>query len=304
MSDGVMLLVTGARPSGALLASLLASRLRVPGLVIVLGIGMLVGSDGLGWIHFDDYELAETIGVIALALILFEGGLAAGFGEIRPVLRPAILLATLGTLLTALITGLAAAALFDFSTLEGLLVGSIIASTDGAAIFALLRGSTLRRRVARTLEGEAGLNDPVAVLLVLGFIDWIQKPGYGIADMLGLFVQQMSIGLAVGGIVGVAAVGGMRRLRLGSAGLYPVASIAAAALAYGAAASLHGSGFLAVYLCGLALGSAPTPATRTISTFHDGLAWIAQLSLFLALGLLVFPSQLGAVAVEGTLLAF
>jgi cell volume regulation protein A len=303
MSDGVLLLATGALLAGALAASLLASRLRIPGLVVVLGIGMAVGSDGAGWIHFDDYRLAETIGVIALALILFEGGLAAGLGEIRPVLGPAVSLAILGTLITAVIAGLAAAWLFDFSTLEGLLVGSIVASTDGAAIFALLRGSTLRRRVARTLEGEAGLNDPVAVLLVLGFIDWIQKPNYGVADMVGLFVQQVGIGLAVGVVAGVLAVGAMRRVRLASAGLYPVASLAAAALAYGAAATLHGSGFLAVYLCGLALGSAPTPATRTITTFHDGLAWIAQISLFLALGLLVFPAQLGGVAVEGTVLA-
>src|SRR3954447_13578291 len=304
MSDAQLLLITGAMLAGALLASLLASRLRVPGLVIVLGVGMLVGSDGLGWIRFDDYELAETIGVIALALILFEGGLAAGIDEIRPVLAPAITLATVGTLLTAILAGLAAAWLFDFSTLEGLLVGSIVASTDGAAIFALLRGSTLRRRVARTLEGEAGLNDPVAVLLVLGFIDWIQKPGYGVLDMAGLFLQQISIGLAAGLVVGAASIAALRRVRLASAGLYPVASVAAAALAYGSAATLGGSGFLAVYLCGLALGSAPTPATRTITTFHDGLAWVAQITLFLALGLLVFPSQLGDVALEGTVLAF
>src|SRR6059058_330726 len=303
MSDGVLLLATGALLAGALAASLLASRLRIPGLVVVLGIGMAIGSDGAGWIHFNDYRLAETIGVIALVLILFEGGLAAGLPEIRPVLAPAISLAIVGTLVTAVIAGLVAAWLFDLSTLEGLLVGSIVASTDGAAIFALLRGSTLRRRVARTLEGEAGLNDPVAILLVLGFIDWIQKPGYGAADMALLFVQQLAIGLACGVVVGVLAVGGMRRLRLASAGLYPVASIAAAALAYGSAATLHGSGFLAVYLCGLALGSAPTPATRTITTFHDGLAWIAQLSLFLALGLLVFPGDLGGVAGKGTVLA-
>src|SRR4051812_12905220 len=286
MSDGVLLLATGAVLGGALAASLLASRLRVPGLVLVLGVGMLLGSDGAGWIHFDDYELAETVGIIALALILFEGGLAAGIGEIRPVLGPALSLAIVGTLLTAVLAGFAATWLFDLSTLEGLLVGSIVASTDGAAIFALLRGSTLRRRIARTLEGEAGLNDPVAVLLVLGFIDWIQRPDYGPLDMLGLFLQQMAIGLGVGLLIGLGSVAAMRRLRLASAGLYPVASVAAASLAYGLAATLDGSGFLAVYLCGLALGSVPTPATRTITTFHDGLAWVAQLALFLTLGLL------------------
>src|SRR5215213_772128 len=182
----------------ALLASFVAARIRVPGLVLFLAIGMLVGSEGTGWIHFSDYELARDIGVIALVLILFEGGLSAGFEEIRPVLRPAISLALVGTAATAAITGLAAAWLFDLSTLEGLLLGSIVASTDGAAIFALLRGSTLRRKLARTLEGEAGLNDPVAVLLVVGFIDWIEKPDYGLLDMVGLFAQQIGIGIAVG----------------------------------------------------------------------------------------------------------
>src|SRR6185436_20899172 len=272
MEDGTLLLIAGALLAGGLAVAQVGDRLRVPGLVLVIGLGMAIGSDGLGWIHFDDYALAKTIGIIALAAILFEGGLAAGFPEIRPVLRPALSLALLGTTLTAVFAGLVASWLLHFSLLEGLLLGSILAATDGAAIFAVLRGSTLRRRVARTLEGEAGLNDPIAVLLVLGFIDWIQKPDYGIVDMLGLFVQQIAIGLAAGVVVGGLGVAALRRLRLASAGLYPVASIAIAALAYGSAASLDGSGFLAVYLAGLALGSVPTPATRTITTFHDGLA--------------------------------
>src|SRR5437773_4500612 len=229
MSEGVLLLATGALLAGALAASLLASRLRVPGLVVVLGVGMAIGSDGAGWIHFDDYELAERVGVVALALILFGGGLAAGLSEIRPVLGPALSLAVVGTLITAVIAGLAAAWLFDLSTLEGLLLGSIVASTDGAAIFALLRGSTLRRKLARTLEGEAGLNDPIAVLLVVGFIDWIEKPGYGIVDMVGLFAQQIGIGLAAGPGVGWVSVQALRRISLATAGLYPVATITTAA---------------------------------------------------------------------------
>ena len=141
-------------------------RVRVPGLVLFLAIGMLVGTDGAGWIDFDDYAVARTVGIVALILILFEGGLAAGIPEIRPVLGVSLTLAIVGTVLTAVVTGLVAAWLFDFDTTEGLLVGSIVAGTDGAAIFALLRGSTLRRRLARTLEGESGLNDPIAVLLV------------------------------------------------------------------------------------------------------------------------------------------
>jgi cell volume regulation protein A len=297
------MLIAGALLAVGLAASLAAPRLRVPGLVLFLGIGMAIGSEGLGWIDFENYELARAIGIVALALILFEGGLAAGFDEIRPVLGSAVSLAILGTLVTALIGGFLAAWLFNFDTLDGLLVGSIIASTDGAAIFAILRGSTLRRRLARTLEGEAGLNDPVAVLLVLGFMDWIQKPGYGVADMVLLFVRELGIGLVVGLAVGWAATRGLQRTRLASTGLYPVASLATAALAYGLADFAHGSGFLAVYLAGLWLGSTPIPAKRTITAFHDGLAWLAQLTMFLTLGLLIFPSELGDVAVEGTILA-
>jgi cell volume regulation protein A len=303
MSDEQFILVAGLLLSGGLVASLLAGRLKLPGLVLFLGLGMLVGSDGLGWLDFSNYHLAELIGVISLALILFEGGLTAGFREIRPVLRPALSLAIVGTMVTAAVGGLVAVALFDFSLLEGLLLGSIIASTDGAAIFAVLRSSSLRTRLAHTLEGEAGFNDPVAVLLVLGFIDWINKPDYELADMLWLFARQLGIGAAVGLIVGWLSVQAFQRARLDTPGLYPVASLAAAAVAFGAAASIEGSGFLAVYLVGLALGSANIPAKQTITSFHVGLAWVAQLTMFLALGLLIFPSALDNVALKGTLLA-
>src|SRR4051812_25096811 len=298
-----MILVTGALLATALGASLLAGRLRVPGLVAFLGIGMAVGSDGFGWIDFSDYKLERNIGIVALGLILFEGGLASSIDELRPVAWPALSLAIVGTILTAVITGLVAWWLFDFTTLQAMLAGSIVAGTDGAAIFAVLRGSTLKRRLALTLEGEAGINDPVAVILVLGFVHWLQNPHYGIEDMALLFVQELSIGAVVGVAVGIGASRSLQRLRLGSAGLYPVASLAAAAIAYGLADVAHGSGFLAVYLCGLLLGSSDIPARRTIVTFHEGLAWVAQLGMFLTLGLLVFPSQLGDVAVEGTVIA-
>jgi cell volume regulation protein A len=303
MHYGELILITGALLGAGLVATSVAVRLRVPALLLFLGIGMAIGSDGTGWIDFDDYELARTVGVIALALILFEGGLASGFDEIRPVLRPALTMAFFGTVGTALIAGLAATWLFDFSLLEGLLLGSILAATDGAAIFSVLRGSSLERRLARTLEGESGLNDPVAVLLVIGFIDWIQKPGYGIAEMLGLLAAQLAIGAVVGLAVGRLAVEAVRRERLASTGLYPVASLTAAAFAFGAADTLHGSGFLAVYLTGLTLGSVALPARETVAAFHDGLAWVAQIGMFFVLGLLVFPGQLGGVAFEGTVLA-
>ena len=263
MSDGELILVAGLLLAAGIAASLLAAQVRLPGLLLFLGLGMLIGSDGLGWIEFGDtqgdYELARTIGIVALVLILFEGGLTAGFDAIRPVLRPALGLALVGTFVTAAITGLAAAWLFDLDLLEGLLLGSIVASTDGAAIFSILRGSTLRRRLAHTLEGEAGFNDPVAVLLVIGFIEWIQEPDFGVADMLGLFAMELGIGALAGIAVGWLAVKGLRRARLDTPGLYPVATLATAAVAFGAADFLHGSGFLAVYLAGLALGSARDP---------------------------------------------
>src|SRR5215208_8332356 len=303
MSDGELILVAAALLAAGIAASLLASRVRLPGLLLFLAVGMAIGTDGTGWIDFNDYELARTIGVVALALILFEGGLSAGFEEIRPVLRASLSLAIVGTLGTCLICGVAAAWLFDFSLLQGLLLGAIISSTDGAAIFALLRESTLRRRLARTLEGEAGFNDPVAVLLVIGFIEWIQQDDYGVLDMALLFVREMGIGAVVGLTVGWFAVRTLRNARLASPGLYPVATLSTAGLAFGGAATLHGSGFLAAYLAGLMLGSARIPAKQTVVVFHQGLAWVAQIAMFLALGLLVFPSQLGDVWIEGTALA-
>jgi cell volume regulation protein A len=303
MGDGEMLLITGALLAAGLAASLLAARVRVPALLLFLGLGMLIGSDGTGWIDFNNYELARTVGVVALALILFEGGLAAGFDEIRPVLGPAIGLALVGTLVTALVCGVAAYGLFDFTLLESLLLGAIVSATDGAAIFALLRTSTLRRRVARTLEGESGFNDPIAILLVLGFVDWIEKDDYGIVDMALLFVQEISVGAAVGIAVGWLGVRAFQRVRLAAPGLFPVASIATAGIAFGGADVLHGSGFLAVYIAGLILGSAAIPQRQSLVIFHQGLAWVAQIAMFLVLGLLVFPSELDSVVVEGTLLA-
>jgi potassium/hydrogen antiporter len=303
MSDANLILIVGALLIAGLIASLAAVRLRLPGLVLFIGLGMAIGSDGTGWIEFADYELERTIGIVALVLILFEGGLTAGFNEIRPVLRPAFSLAFFGTIITAGVTGLAAYWLFDLTLLEGLLLGSIVSVTDVAAIFGVLRGSTLRRRVARTLEGEAGMNDPVAILLVVGLIDWIQLPDYGLVDMVLLFVKELGIGLAIGVAIGWLSVEGLRRARLGNEAGYAIGTIGVAALSYGAASSLEGSGFLSVYIAGLWLGTVPIPAKRAVTVFHQGLALVAQVALFVVLGLLVFPSQLDEVALEGTILA-
>ncbi|MDP9134360.1 MAG: potassium/proton antiporter [Actinomycetota bacterium] len=307
MHDGTLILIAGGLLALGIGATLVAGRLRVPGLVLFLVLGMAIGSDGLGLIDFgateSDVELARTIGIIALSLILFEGGLAAGWREIRPVLRGALALASVGTLATAAITGLLAHLLLDLSVLEGLLLGSVIASTDSAAIFSVLRGSSIKRKLARTLEAESGFNDPIAVLLVIGFIEWIEAPDYGVADMALLMFEQLTIGTLTGFAIGAAAVAAFRRVQFSTTGLYPVASIATAALAFGLADTLGGSGFLAVYLAGLALGGARIPGRRTIDDFHAGVAWVAQIALFFTLGLLVFPSELSQIAVDGLLLA-
>jgi potassium/hydrogen antiporter len=281
-----------------------ARTLEVAVPLVFLGAGLALGAlSGTARHEVDAGEL-ETAGTIALILILVDGGLRTGIVALRRELAPVLALGIGGTLVTFALVAATTHWLVGLGWTLSLIVGAALSPTDPAAVFSVLHdrsGGSLR--VATVLEGEAGFNDPVAVLLVLGFIDWLQRPGYGAADMLGLFARQLGIGLGIGAAIGVLGVLAFRRARLETEGLYPVASIAVAALAYGAADSLHGSGFLAVYLAGLALGSARIPAKRTVLAFHHGLAWIAQLAMFLVLGLLVFPSQLGPVALKGTALA-
>jgi cell volume regulation protein A len=301
--DAELILIAGSLLMAGIVGALLAERLRIPGLLLFLGLGMLAGSEGIGGISFDQPGLARTLGTIALVLIIFEGGLTAGWSEIRPVLGTAASLATLGTALTAVIAGLAAKLIFGFSTLEGMLVGAAVAATDSAAIFAVLRRSTLEKRLARSLEGESGMNDPVALLLVIGFIEWIQQPGYGLADMAVLLALKLALGIAIGLALGRLAVAALNAVRLPTDGIYPVATIAIAGLAYGLAEVAHGSGLLAVYLTALALGSGNIPARRTVVSFHEGLGWVAQIALFILLGLLVFPSALADVGLKGLALS-
>jgi cell volume regulation protein A len=301
--DAELILVAGALLAVGILGGLLADRMRIPGLLLFLGLGMLAGSEGIGGIEFNDAELARTLGTVALVLIVFEGGLTAGWSEIRPVLWTAASLATVGTILTALITGFAAKLIFGLSTLEGMLVGAAVAATDSAAIFAVLRRSRLEKGLARSLEGESGMNDPVALLLVVGFVEWIQTSSYGAADMAGLLGLRLALGAAIGLALGRLAVLALNSVRLPTDGIYPVATIAIAGIAYGAAEVAHGSGLLAVYLTALALGSTSVPARRTITAFHEGVGEVAQIGLFIMLGLLVFPSTLDEIAFEGLALS-
>jgi len=302
VGHGIPVLAAGLLLSAAVAASLTASRLRLPSLVLFLGIGMAVGSDGAGWVPFDDYVSARDAGILALALILFDGGLGTGAQELRPVIRPALKLAVVGTIGAAVVTGLLASLVLGMAPVNGLLLGAILASTDSAAIFALVRGSPLRRRLSRTLEGESGFNDPVAVLLVLGLIGLITHPGSGVWSLADLLVRQLLGGVLAGLAVGRLAVLALERLPLPAPGLYPVASLATAALAFGGAETLGGSGFLAVYLAGLLLADAPIQARNTIAVFHEGAAWTAQIGLFLMLGLLVSPARLSSVATAGVVL--
>ena len=303
VGDAELILAAGGLLAAGVVASTVAARLRLPALILFLGLGMGVGSDGLGWIDFANYSLARLVGTIALVLILFEGGLATGIRALRPVLAPAVSLATVGTVGSAAITGIAASWLLHFSTASGLLLGAILSPTDGAAVFALLRGVRLPRRVALTLEGEAGLNDPVAVMLVLVMIEVIRVPGYGPLDAVWFLFKQIAVGGGIGLLMGALATAALKRLDAAPSGLSLVASFATAAIAYGAAGSLDGSGFLAVYLAGLAVGDADVSSRRALLPFHEGLAAVAEIGMFFALGLLVFPSQLGGVLVRGTLLA-
>jgi potassium/hydrogen antiporter len=298
-----MLLVIGAILAGSAVIALGAARVGVPSLVAFLVLGMLLGSDGPGGIAFDDAELARTAGVVGLAAILFEGGLSTSWRRLRQVAVPAALLSTVGVVASALLTGVAAYWLFDLSWLESVLLGAVVASTDAAAVFATLRYTSIRRRLARTLEAETGLNDPVAIALTLGLIEWIEKPSFDLPDLILLIVRQLGLGVVVGVGLGALAAWVFGRLPHSIGPFAPVVSVATAALSFGTADVMGGSGFLAVYIVGLAVGSTPSRYRRQLVSFHEGLAFLAQVVLFVMLGLLVFPSNLGSVAAPGVVLA-
>jgi len=304
MDEGLVLLVVGAILAASAFAAMFAARTGVPVLVAFLVLGMLLGSDGPGGIGFDDAELAREVGIIGLALILFEGGLQTSWRRLRAVAAPAAMLSTVGVVVTALLVGVAAQVLFDLSWLESILLGAVVASTDAAAVFATLRFTHVRRRLARTLEAESGGHDPMAIALTLGLIAWIESPDtYGIENLALLVVRQLGLGLLVGVALGWAATRIFGRLPPSLGPFAPVATLAAVGLSFGAADVIGGSGFLAVYLVGLAVGSTPSPYRRQLVGFHEGLAFIAQVGLFIVLGLLVFPHELTAVALSGLALA-
>lgn len=280
------------------LASKVSDRLGIPALLFFLVIGMLAGSEGVGGIAFDDYELAQGVGVVALAFILFAGGLDTEWTSIRPVLREGGLLATVGVLATAVVTGVAASWILGVPLLAGLLLGAIVSSTDAAAVFAVLRARSvsLKGRLRPLLELESGSNDPMAVFLTIGFLELLTEPDTAAIELVPVFVAQMCIGGAVGYLSARVAVPALNRARLGYEGLYPVVLIAIVLWTYGATALLGGSGFLAVYVAGMTMSNRRFVHQKSLVRFSDGIAWLMQIAMFLVLGLLVFPSDLLPVA--------
>jgi cell volume regulation protein A len=288
------LLAGGALVLAGIASSLLARRFGAPLLLVFLVLGMLLGEDGPGGIAFDNYRAAYLVGSLALAVILFDGGLRTRLSEVGSALTPSILLASIGVVVTAGLTGLAAMFLFDLAPAQGLLLGAIVASTDAAAVFFLLRagGLHLRRRVGATLEVESGSNDPVAVFLTIGLVTWIASQGTTSAAGFAFeLVRQAGLGLLFGWLGGRALAFGLNRLAL-PGGLHPLLALAGAVTVFALTALVGGSGFLAVYLAGLVVGNRPVRAFASVVAVQDASTWLAQLMMFLVLGLLVTPSQL------------
>jgi len=287
--DAPILLVSALVIVGVVVSGV-ADRFRFPGLVLFLVLGMVVADDGLALVHFDDAKLAQNIAVVALVIILFEGGLATAPEAVGRAGAPAAVLATIGVAITGAVAAGGASLVFDLPASTVLLIGAVVASTDAAAVFSALRGQAMPERVRDLLQMESGLNDPVAVMLTIGMVEvWRGHPSAG--DWLVFGLLHLVGGLAVGLGIGVGARTALRRLNLPSESAYPVLALAVAGLAYGVATEIHSSGFLAVYVAGLVLGRKQYLA-KSLLHFHEGLAAAAEAMLFLMLGLLVFPSRL------------
>ena len=294
---GILLLTT-------VLAGSLSTRFGLPALIGFLGLGMLAGVDGPGGIVFDNFQLAQAIGMASLVFILFSGGLDTDWQDVRRVAGPALILATAGVIISAGIVAVCAVFLLNIDFYQAVLLGAIIASTDAAAVFAILRstGLNLHGDVPALIEVESGSNDPMAIFLVGAVLLFMSTPGASGLELVPEFAIQMVMGAVVGVAIGYAMPALLKRGGYRQGGLAFVISIAAALIAFGAAELLSGNGFLAAYVAGLVAGNQTYAAKRTVSTFQDGMAWLAQVAMFLTLGLLVTPSQLGPVVIPGVIL--
>jgi cell volume regulation protein A len=289
----------------SVLFSRATERFTVPVALVFLVIGMLAGSEGLGGIPFEDYALAYRLGTVALVLILFDGGLNTPLRSVRLVAGPAAVLATAGVVGTAALLALGAHALgFDWPT--AMLLGAVVSSTDAAAVFAVLRGSgiQLARRVGATLEIESGANDPMAVILTTVLTRSLLEPGEGLGwSVLLTVLVQIVVGAVLGLAIGYGGRLLLARVRLAASGMYAVLLVGLACLAFAAPTLLYGSGFLSVYVAAIVLGNGQMPYKAGLMRVHDALAWLSQITMFLVMGLLVFPSRLVQVAPVGLLIA-
>ncbi len=276
----------------AIVAVRLAARTGLPSLLLYLGLGVILGQDVIG-IEFDDAELTRTLGYVALVIILAEGGLTTSWRTMRPSVPAAAVLGTIGVGVSVLITGAVAHFLLDFSWQVSFLLGAIVSSTDAAAVFSVLRRLPLKPRIVGILEAESGFNDAPVVILVIALSESNALRGQNLLEMAGLLVFELTVGAAVGLGVGFVGALGVRRIALPASGLYPIAVLALTLIAYAGAALLHASGFLSVYLAALVLGNSRLPHGPATRGFVEGLAWLAQIGLFVLLGLLVTPSELG-----------
>ncbi len=300
-----ILFISGTLIIIAVLLSKASSRLGIPALLFFLGLGMLSGSEGIGGIYFDDPWIAQFLGSIALAYILFSGGLDTKWSDVKKVVRPAITLSTIGVLLTAVLLGYFVHLTPKLPLLESLLLGAIVSSTDAAAVFSILRNREVRLqgKIEPLLELESGSNDPMAVLLTIGLTGLITNGDQSAVELIPYLLVQMSLGIAIGFLSGKFFTWLINRMNLKIEGLYTVFSIAIVLLIFGLTNSLNGNGFLAVYLAGLVMGNKNFIHKRTLRKFHDGLAWLMQILMFLALGLLVFPSEVLPVTGIGLLIS-
>ncbi|BBY81359.1 potassium/proton antiporter [Mycolicibacterium pulveris] len=287
----LVLLAGGLVLLASIVATRAASRIGLPSLLLFLAVGVIVGEDGLG-LQFDNYLLADHLGTVALAIILIEGGLTTHFADIRKVLAPAGVLATVGVGVTMIVTAAGAHLLLDMDWQLALLLGAIVSSTDAAAVFSVLRVVPLPRRVAGLLEAESGFNDAPAVILVLLFsaAPLELSPVHTLVEV----AYELAAGGVIGVVAGVVGAFGLRRIALPASGLYPLAAFGLGMVAFATAGAAHASGFLAAYVAGLVLANSGLPHRSATRSFAEGLAWLAQIGLFVLLGLLVDPGDLAA----------
>ena len=275
-----------------ILSTKFSAKLGIPSLVFFIIVGMAMGNDTFGIIHFTNAGLAQTIGVVALIIILFEGGIQTQWKSLRPVILPSLSLATIGVLITSAIVTVAAYYILNVDWLIAMLFGAIVGSTDAAAVFAVLKGQNIQDHSGKTLEAESGSNDPMAIFLTVACIEMITTSEIHVGSLIGSFIVQIGLGLLLGWVFGKLAVTVLNRIHLESTGLYPVLSVTFALSAYGITANLNGSGLLAVYVMAIIIGNSEVAYEKATEFFAEGFAWMMQILMFMILGLLVNPNDL------------